>query len=434
MLINETVILLARLEDFSKHRLAKHVAGGLVLNAPLYLNFYKALQGIFSKVIPYDYIKRMTEIGVKGVNAEVIKLVRKEHPKYVLWLSANYEFQESTFDAIRSKGSIVVGWFFDDEHRFDNYSKWWIPHLDYCVTLDSEAVPKYKALGGRVILEISCEGIPVDRDWSNIRGKYDVSFVGLKYLDREQYINKLRNRDIPVHLFGVGWGGYVPFEEMIDIFGASRINLNFSRASNSNRMGIKGRITEVCLAGGFLLTEYVPGLENYFEIDKEIVCFKNADEMIDKVTYYLNHDEERRAIAQAGWKRAINEYTPFHMLSRVFDEIEEDVTVKGRESSLSSRKLRMPMQIRKKFSEYYLNWGVAFSVENYEGLWKDALALSVRYYPFSAGARGYCILGFLPYPVRIAIIRLYRALYHRLSPIPYLRRIKQSVAKRLYPS
>jgi len=46
--------------------------------------------------------------------------------------------------------------------------------------------------------------------------------------------------------------------------------------------------------------------------------------MIDKITYYLDHDEERQAIAQAGWKRATGEYTSFHIMSRVFCEIEED--------------------------------------------------------------------------------------------------------------
>ena len=422
-MINETVILLARLEDCSNHSLAKHFGGHLIIKPDHDINFYKPLQKIFSKVIPYDFTQRTTEIGLKGINEEVIELVRKEHPKYVLWLSVSYELQESTFDAIRKEGSKAVGWFFDDEFRFDDYSKWWIPHLDYCVTFDIEAVPKYKSMGARVIQVISCEGIPVDRDWSTIKEKYDVSFVGSKTRKplREQYINELRNKNIPVHLFGTGWGspvpweGRLPFEEMIDIFGTSKINLNFSGATRSNRMGAKGRITEVCLSGGFLLTEYAPGIENYFEIDKEIVCFSNTQEMIDKVIYYLNHDEERRAIAQAGWKRAVNEYTPFHMLSRVFGEIEKDTTTNDREDNPHPQELRMPRQIRNNFSDYYLDWGMAFSVENYKGLWKDALALAMSYNPFNTRAWYHYIIGFFPYSMRLVLIRLYRALYFRLS-------------------
>ena len=446
-MINETVILLLpRCEDCSEHRLSKYVSDYSELITRLYLNFYKPLQKVFSKVIPYDYTKRMTEIGVKGINEEIIALVRKEHPKYVLWLSAAYEFQESTFASIRKESSIVVGWFGDDEYRFDDYSKWWIPYLDYCLTLDIEAVPKYKALGARVIQTFSFEGIPISRDWSNIEERYDVSFVGSKAKPlREQYINELKNRNIPVHLFGSGWEGYVPFEEMMDIFGTSKINLNFSRAT-SNRMGIKGRIPLVCLAGGFLLTEYVPGIENYFEIDREIVCFKTAEEMIDKVTYYLNHDEERRAIAQAGWKRATSEYTPFHMLSKVFGEIEADIAAKDKKSHPHPQELKMPRWIRKIPSRYYFQWGRAFLETNYKGLWKDALALSLVYNPFNIGARYYSIISLFPPFMRPPLFKLYKPyraaeeLYMSsrikllcwADSVPYLRNMKRSVARRFY--
>ncbi len=422
-MINETIILLSRLEDLSGYRLSKHFGSHLVLYFPLDINFYKPLQKIFSKVIPYDFTKRMTEIGVKGVNEEIIDLVRKEHPKYVLWISAHYEFQESTFDSIRKEGSAVVGWFGDDEYKFDDYSKWWIPHLDYCITFDIEAVPKYRALGAKVIQTIPCSGVPVNRDWSNIKEKYDVSFIGsIQKPFRKQYINELKKREIPIHLFVRQWGGHVPFEEMIDVFGASKINLNFSRATYGSRRGLKGRVTEVCLAGGFLLTEYVPGIENYFKVDKEIVCFHDTEEMIDKITYYLSHDEERRAIAQAGWKRAVSEYTPFHMLSGVFNKIERDIATRSKPSH--PQKLRMPEHMRKRFSTYYSNWAKAFSLGNYRSLCKDAFALSISYNPFNIWAWCYYIASFLPYPVRLVAYTFGRLGYHTFR---YLYRFTSSI-------
>ena len=36
---------------------------------------------------------------------------------------------------------------------------------------------------------------------------------------------------------------------------------------------IKGRNFEIPGCGGFLLTDYVPGLERYFQIGEEIVCY-----------------------------------------------------------------------------------------------------------------------------------------------------------------
>lgn len=230
----------------------------------------------------------------------------------------------------------------------------------------------------------------------------------------------------------------------MDIFGSSKINLNFSGVPNRDRMGLKGRTPEVCLAGGFVLTEYAPGLENYFEIDREIVCFKNSEEMIDKINYYLAHDEERRAIAQAGWKRACNEYTPFHMLSRVFGEIEEDVA-KGERTQ--PQELKVPRWIRNNHSQYHFQWGRAFLEANHKGLWKDALALSLSYNPLNIGALYYYIVGLFPPFLRPPFFLLYNKLFsalekvymwvrHRLlcwaDSIPGLRDLKRSVARRFY--
>lgn len=428
-MINETVILLIPFEDYSKHRLAKYIASYLGAGYPFNLYYYEPLKKIFPRVIVYDYVKRMTEIGIKAVNEEIFHLVRKEHPKYLIWISVSYEFLESTSDIIRKEGTIVVGVFFDDEWRFDEYSKWWIPHLDYCITNDIEAVPKYRKLGARVIHTLPYNGIPIKRDWSHIEEKYDVTFVGYKKYDRKQYVNEIKKRNIPIHLFGRGWGRYVPFEETIDIFKTSKINLNFSR-TEYNKLGWKGRIFQICAAGGFLLTEYIPGIENYFKIGKEIACFRNDEEMIDKITYYLTHEAERQAIAQAGWKRVINEYTPFHMMSRVFGEIEEDVAARDKEINLYPQKPGMPMQMRRRFSNYYLHWAVALSLENYKGLWQDALALSISYNPFNVWAWLYYIIGFSPSLVR-PLVKLYKALRLRFNSIKYLRKMKQKFAERL---
>jgi spore maturation protein CgeB len=43
-------------------------------------------------------------------------------------------------------------------------------------------------------------------------------------------------------------------------------------------------------------------LELYAE-DKEAVYYSDADELIDKARYYLNHDAARQRIAEAGLKR-----------------------------------------------------------------------------------------------------------------------------------
>ena len=69
------------------------------------------------------------------------------------------------------------------------------------------------------------------------------------------------------------------------------------------------RTFEAAGCGAFLLSDYVGGMENAFDIGKEIACYKSEDEMVEKVRYYLDHPELRNQIALAGQRRAYQEHS-----------------------------------------------------------------------------------------------------------------------------
>lgn len=45
-----------------------------------------------------------------------------------------------------------------------------------------------------------------------------------------------------------------------------------------------------------------------YEDGKEAVYYENSDDAIDKIAYYLEHEEERIKIAKAGYERTIKDY------------------------------------------------------------------------------------------------------------------------------
>jgi hypothetical protein len=250
-MMEKSVILLTyyyRQEDSKDEILGSIINNFCPCFLPWNLYLYEPLKIIFSNVIVYDYLRRRAEIGIKAMNEEVIHLIRNEDPKYVVWTSFYDDVLQSTLDAIRSRGVIVIGWFFDDELRFNSYSKYWAPHLDYCVTNSYEALPKYKKAGVKAINIIPNTGIAIDRFGCNIADKYDVSFVGtVKFADRMHYLNELRNKNFSLQVFGEGSGGYVSFEQMLNIFNSSKINLNFSKCGHFFcRKQIKGRVFHWC--------------------------------------------------------------------------------------------------------------------------------------------------------------------------------------------
>lgn len=382
---------------------------------PFDMYLYEPLRRIFGQVVLYDFLRRRAELGLRAMNEEVLALGREMRPRYVLWTSFYDDIRRSTLAEMQKMGSTTVGWFFDDEWRFGMYSKYWIPYLDYCVTNAISAVPAYRKLGARVIQTIPNTGIAVDVDWSRVQAERDISFIGsIRTADRRRYVHELGQNQIPVTVLGEGGGGYVSFERMLEIFRTSRINLNFSKVGDDRgHLQIKGRVFQVCMAGGFLLTEYAPGLEKYFELDKEIVSFENPQEMVEKVRYYLNHDRERRAIAQAGWERAHRDYSSSRMVAKVFEEIEEDLAAKVSDSAPHARGW-MSVKARNVLSGYHLMWVRAGVEENdTRGLWMDDLVSALSYGPWHLWAWIYGVLAVLPWPARLSLFGTLRRLETR---------------------
>jgi spore maturation protein CgeB len=84
---------------------------------------------------------------------------------------------------------------------------------------------------------------------------------------------------------------------------------------------IKGRNFEVPGCGGFLLTGMAENLGEYYEIGKEVAHFSDRHDLVEKVRYYLKHEDERAAIAQAGYERTLREHTYVHRFRDIFGQM-----------------------------------------------------------------------------------------------------------------
>ena len=103
-------------------------------------------------------------------------------------------------------------------------------------------------------------------------------------------------------LVKVDYRGSVDYwTQMPKVFYGSKINLNFTIPNIKS--GIPLRVWDVLGAGGFLITNYQPELENYFEPDEDLVIFESRQELAQKAAYYLKHEEQRRKIAENGYRK-----------------------------------------------------------------------------------------------------------------------------------
>ena len=377
------------------------------------MRVWEPLKEVFSKVLRYDFGVRYAEIGVGGTNREITNLVEKENPKYVFWLSMSYEVLESTFQKIREKGSLVIGWFFDDEVRFDNYSKWWIPYLDYILTVDRQSVKRYRELGAMAINLLATSNPNIFKMMPEPEKRYDVSFVGTMYADRADLENELLKRGIQVKTFGRGSaGGYVSVNEMVEIYNSTKVNLCFVKSYDiKTRPQMKNKIFDVCMCGGFLLCEYIPGIEKYFEIGKEIVCFRDIEAATRKIQFYLENERERKKIARAGWERAHRDHCQSAWMSKVFEGIERDS--RDREPFKADMLLQTnaPLNVRKVPASFHCRWAKVLMRENFPRCrWSEELKLAFSYDPENVEARRLRLIGRMPGYLRGIFIFMWEAL------------------------
>lgn len=117
---------------------------------------------------------------------------------------------------------------------------------------------------------------------------------------------KLFNRFCNVHLYSderIEQLAEVPFFgpvtyciEMPKVFRLSKINL--CPTARGIRSGLPLRMLDIIGAGGFLLSNAQPELANYFRPDIDIVWYNSVEDAVEKVKYYLSHEDERLRIQQ----------------------------------------------------------------------------------------------------------------------------------------
>ena len=286
-------------------------------------NFYDSFVHMGHEVTYFDFPTLCHELGRETMNERLRQQVQAVRPDLMFTCLTGDELDLLTVRAISESGvTTTLNWFCDDHWRFEKFSRRWAPAFNWVATTASSAVPKYRSLGLTNVIKTQWAANHFQYRRLDLPMKYDMSFVGRVYGQRQEIVERLRRAGINVYTRGYGWpGGRATQEEMIEIFNRSRINLNladspkqlnwFKRLTRRKPppKQIKGRNFEIPGCGGFLLTDPADNLEEYYRPEKEVGLFRDFDDLIEKVRYYLSHETERAAIVQAGYARTLREHT-----------------------------------------------------------------------------------------------------------------------------
>lgn len=114
-------------------------------------------------------------------------------------------------------------------------------------------------------------------------------------------------------------GEYLINEEKAKSVIAAKINLN--TLVPAGVYSLNARAFEIAGIGGFQLIQYRAALSNIFEDGSELVSFKNFEDLLEKIKYFINNDELRNKIADAGQKRAYSEHTYLHRINLILETV-----------------------------------------------------------------------------------------------------------------
>ena len=304
-----------------------------------YYNFYDSLR-FQHEVVFFDYMS-MTKIhGKSQMNTLLVKTAQEGNFDVAIFSLYTDQLEAMAVERIRQHTRTLC-FFHDDTWRRD-FVREWAPHFDFFTSSNYDCVTHYQKLGLPHVIHFPF-GANERLYCPDLNPKlYDVSFVGGWNPTREWLVKRLRRAGIDVTVAGYGWpGGIIEHDAMVRMFNASRINLNLTNSRSWDlrlfvahpisalrqlRSGktveqIKARHFEINACGGFQLSYYVDGLEKAFKLGEEIAVYLDPDDLLEKVRFYLKHNELRERIAAAGLRRTLKQHTFSRRFEVVFSEM-----------------------------------------------------------------------------------------------------------------
>lgn len=271
------------------------------------------------KILPiYGRLKKYAK---QVMNRKIIGIAKKVRPTLIFVVKAPNLYP----DTLRIFNEIcpTVNYYCETMDQWDLIKRL-APQYTLFVNLDSYVIEMLKKenIKNGMYVPFSADLCENDNWPSPDKYLYNISFIGTYdkslYSEREHILNEIK--DLGLNLWGSkNWldtslrdyyKGRVKTKDIQNIYKHSKIVVNADISRDVLGTGVNLRPFEVTAAGAMLLNrDDRTDIFNLFEDGKEFVSFSGANDIRQKTKYYLEHEEERLKIAQAGFNRAKNDHS-----------------------------------------------------------------------------------------------------------------------------
>lgn len=277
----------------------------------------------------------------------VLEAARRFKPDLVLVLKGE-SLRPGALRRIKAETDATVAvWWVDHPFMNAETRRSWhhvpgcVPVYDHCFVFDRSYEEPLRAAGGRSISFLPCaadQGLYRPQAVTDDeRARYGtlVSLVGV-YSGHRARIVEAVSLETGLGVWGPRWreflaarnGGHTQVfrgesllpAEACKVYNAGAVNLN-THHLQSRRGGLNTRAFEIPAAGAFELTDYVPEMESLLEPGREVAVYRSPEEAADLARFYVKAEDQRRRIAEAGYRRVLAEHTYRHRMQTLLEVV-----------------------------------------------------------------------------------------------------------------
>jgi len=279
-------------------------------------------------------------IDLSHLNKRLFYLVQKNKPRLAI-ITGGHRISADSIRKMKRLGIETVLWTIDPPRDFQPILDT-APHYDHIFCQGTEAIYLFEKSGisGTRWLPMACDPSqhhPVTvSDFERARYTHDVVFVGSFYPSRASLFEPIANMDLAI--WGPGWdrlentsplrkciqGFHTLPAEWLKIYSTAKIILAPHYKDALNRFPVyqaSPRIFEAMACGAFLITDNQKDVFALFKNREHLVCFDDSCDLFKKISYYLDHPDERRKIAENGRKEVLQRHTYTHRIKEILSII-----------------------------------------------------------------------------------------------------------------
>ena len=268
-----------------------------------------------------------THITGEKLNIELALACRNTQPDMVIYVRCDEIFPETIVQiANEIPGCFQVAYHNDNPYKgFSRRLKMRhflgsLKHVSLTLVYRPGNVVAAQACGANRV-EVLPPSYIRDRHFPQPNGEMnDVVYIGHFEDDgREDVVQAIHDSGIKLRIYGTGWEDaqqrkpWLAAQEIRQVWGteyaallsAAKISLVFLSTRNADVY--TRRCFEIPACGSLMMAPRTPELEGLFADGLEAVYWDSPNDLVAKIRYYLEHDEERTVIAAAGHARLLRD-------------------------------------------------------------------------------------------------------------------------------